>query len=77
MYRNVYPTQSLLFCTRACDWELAKQLRLKGSFIRVPEVVSTYIWHGSNRSLDPNTKTRPMDIDFYKDYFKGYSQLIS
>jgi len=76
MYRNIYQSFPLLFCRRACDWELAKQLRTKGPFIRVPEIVSKYIWHGANRSLDPSTKTRPMDINYYNNYFNGYKQLI-
>ena len=70
MYRrSCYDKIPLIFCTRACDWELAKELRKCGPFIHVPEPVSIYYWHGGNRSLDPSTKTRPIQLDEFRQLF--------
>jgi glycosyltransferase involved in cell wall biosynthesis len=73
--RNVYKYIPVEFPRRACDWELAKLIykRFPG-FISVPKIVSSYTWHGGNRSLDETTKTKEIFPTNYKSYLdnKGY-----
>lgn len=76
MYRNCYDSVPLVFCTRECDWQLAKILRQKGPFIWVNKVVSEYIWHDSNRSLNPETKFTKIDIDYYSKYIPKHFKIL-
>lgn len=78
LYRSkFYKYIPLIFCTRACDWELSKYLALYGKIGYTNNIVSKYIWHTNNRSLNPKTKFTPINIDLYKEYFKpGYTFAI-
>lgn len=60
MYRrSVYNKIPIEFPKRGDDWELAKLIYSNfGSFAYTPKLVSYYIWHDQNRSLDNKTKTK-------------------
>lgn len=73
MYRkSVYDKIDPVFCKRACDWELMKVIwtAFPESFVEIRNVVSEYIWHGGNRSLDDSTKVRDIDVKPFLAYFK-------
>lgn len=75
IYRSdVYEKIPIRFPKRACDWELAKQIKPLGRFVYVPKFVSCYIHHTENRSLDENTKTRPIHPEEYSNYFKEHPE---
>jgi len=68
---NVYEHIDLVFVRRGCDWELAKKIWgiNDGGFVYVGgEVVSMYIWHTSNRSLDDSTKVKPINPASFASY---------
>lgn len=70
MYRRkVYDKITMKFPRRACDWELMKDIwtAYPHSFVNIPEIVSTYVWHGGNRSLDNSTKTKDIHPEDYQD----------
>tara|TARA_Y100000114_G_scaffold51894_2_gene47402 strand:+ start:6567 stop:7244 length:678 start_codon:yes stop_codon:yes gene_type:complete len=72
MYRrDVYDSIDLVFCKRACDWELAKKIReVSETFVSVNKDVCTYYWHDSNRSLDESTKVKKIYPGRFRKYFK-------
>lgn len=77
LYRSsVLDKIPLVFCKRGCDYETCKQIRMVSEFIYVPEIIITMNWHGGNRSLDDNTKTNPVDWDYYLPLFKGRNYII-
>lgn len=66
---NVYDIIPYVWVYRACDYELAKKIYTLGRFLHIDKHVSTYIWHGNNRSIitdnvfkNVNDKTIPNDI---------------
>lgn len=70
MYRRkVYEKVKIRFPRRACDWELMKDIwtEYPFSFRYIPEIVSKYEWHGTNRSLDDSTKTKDIHPEDFKD----------
>ncbi len=67
---NVYEKIPYVICNRGCDFELAKKLYPLGRFVSTPEVVSKYIWHGKNRSLDDSTKSREINMEEFTRYFQ-------
>jgi glycosyltransferase involved in cell wall biosynthesis len=73
MYKRIcYNWMNLIFCKRACDFELCKQLYNIGKFVHISFVVSTYIWHGKNRSIQ-ETFDKKLCIENYIQYFNNYS----
>lgn len=72
MYRkDVYKKIDLVFSRRACDYELAKEIRKHSNpFISTQEKVCTYVWHESNRSLDDSTKTKVIYPSKFRQFFK-------
>lgn len=71
MYRkSVYEKIDLVFSRRACDYELAKQIKKYSKpFISTPQKVCTYVWHKSNRSLDDSTIIKPIYPSKFKEFF--------
>lgn len=70
IYRaSIYDTVPIKFPKRGCDWEVAKQARSLGEFAYVPTIISHYVFHGKNRSLDESTKTKEIYPEKYKEYF--------
>jgi glycosyltransferase involved in cell wall biosynthesis len=70
LYRKlVYRSIPYVFCNRACDWNTAREIVKVGKIKHVDNIVSIYIWHNKNRSLDSSTKTRRINIDEYLQYF--------
>jgi glycosyltransferase involved in cell wall biosynthesis len=69
--RAVYKMIEPVFCKRACDWELMKKIwtAFPNSFLETENIVSEYVWHGGNRSLDDRTKTATVDIEPFIKYF--------
>jgi glycosyltransferase involved in cell wall biosynthesis len=76
LYRSsVYNTIPLIFCKRACDWELCKFIIDCGKFKYVNENMVIVMWHGGNRSLDNVKCWQEINIDYYKDlYNKNYDK---
>lgn len=74
MYRrSVYDWIPLTIARRGCDWELAKSIAKRfgsNTIVHVDEVVSNYVWHGGNRSLDDSTKHNPIYLDHYEDLIR-------
>jgi glycosyltransferase involved in cell wall biosynthesis len=68
--RSVYAKIPLHFAMRGCDWELAKKIYTGANFASVDVPVAVYKWHGGNRSLDPQTKVRPIFPSLYAPYFQ-------
>lgn len=50
--REVYNKIPLVFAKKACDWELLKKIHSMApySFVSTSKLVTTYLWHNSNRS---------------------------
>ena len=77
MYRSsVYESVPLVFCRRACDWELAKAIHHLGKFNSIPDIVCEYIWHGKNRSLDDSTKEKVIHPTEFKEEFNPNTKYI-
>lgn len=77
LYRNCYDKIHLVFCKRACDWQLCKFLIQQGKFAYVNKVMVIVMWHGGNRSLDNVKCQQPTDVEYYKDYYnKNYGRII-
>lgn len=76
IYKRCFDKVPLVFCTRACDWELCKLLYTIGKFHHEEEVIKYTIWHGNNRSLFPETKFVKFNVDDYAEYFPKNYKLI-
>lgn len=78
--RNIFTKINVPICfpKRQCDWELMKKIQEKkaNSFIGIDELVSHYIWHKDNRSLDENTKIKQIYPEKYKEYFNEDKYII-
>jgi glycosyltransferase involved in cell wall biosynthesis len=71
--RRVYEKTPLHFAMRGCDWELAKRIFNNTNFDSTDVPVAVYKWHGSNRSLDPETKVRPIFPAHFAAYFQSWT----
>lgn len=70
--RSVFNKVPLHFAMRGCDWELAKRIYTGANFRSVNSIVSNYIWHGGNRSLDETTKHRHIFPQMFRMYFRHW-----
>lgn len=71
MYKRLcYDYIPLVFCKRACDFELCKKIFNIGKFLHVSVQVAKYIWHGKNRSLFEIQQK--LDIEDYKFLLNNY-----
>jgi len=70
IYKNLYNKIPYVFCRRACDYETAKAISLyEHKISTIPDIVCQYEWHGSNRSLKEETKTRKIYPKKFEKYF--------
>ena len=74
IYRsNVYDKVPIRFPKRACDWELAKQIKALGRFVWIESPVCIYNIHSENRSARDSTKTADIYPEKFLKYFReGY-----
>lgn len=64
IYRaNVYKNMDFVYSWNADDFHLAKKLYQLGSFVYVPEIVSIYIWHKTNRSLNKPSEDKIKELN--------------
>lgn len=78
MYRSeVWRNRRFIFPKRACDWETAKEVCLWNNKISyIDETLCGYIWHETNRNLDPNSITNPIYPDQFLQYFNKNSNFL-
>jgi len=80
MYRrSIYDKIPYVFSRRGCDWELAKAICNhygSNSIMSVNDIVSEYLWHKDNRSLDDSTKFKSIYPIEFEQYFKLNKQNI-
>ena len=78
--REIFTTDKVPICfpKRECDWFLMKKIQeiKPDSFIGKNEIVSEYIFHGKNRSLDDSTRTKKIYPEKYKSYLNTDKYII-